>query len=149
MFPWQPAIIGNKSSFCNCFKYHSPGFICFSTMLAPVIPSLDEIYCGGFGLKAGIIVSRLGTERHSFYTSNRNYQASKSTFFPKEYDLSSSFFWNMSCNHYIFFLVGITCRSSKINIFSGWESSMRNLSVKRIQEKTSFNLSSSSFQSSN
>ena len=28
-----------------CFKYHSPGFICFSTMLAPVISSLDEIYC--------------------------------------------------------------------------------------------------------
>ena len=26
-------------------KYHSPGFICLSTMLAPVIPSLDEIYC--------------------------------------------------------------------------------------------------------
>ena len=28
-----------------CFKYHSPGFICFSTMLAPIISSLDEIYC--------------------------------------------------------------------------------------------------------
>ena len=28
-----------------CFKYHSLGFICFSTMLAPVISSLDEIYC--------------------------------------------------------------------------------------------------------
>ena len=28
-----------------CFKYHSPGFICVSTMLAPVISSLDEIYC--------------------------------------------------------------------------------------------------------
>ena len=28
-----------------CFEYYSPGFICFSTMLAPVIPSLDEIYC--------------------------------------------------------------------------------------------------------
>ena len=28
-----------------CFKYHSPGFICFSTVLAPVISSLDEIYC--------------------------------------------------------------------------------------------------------
>ena len=31
-----------------CFKYHSPGFICFSTMLAPVISSLDEIYCTWF-----------------------------------------------------------------------------------------------------
>ena len=28
-----------------CLKYHSPGFICFPTMLAPVISSLDEIYC--------------------------------------------------------------------------------------------------------
>ena len=28
-----------------CFKYHLPGFICFSTMLAPIISSLDEIYC--------------------------------------------------------------------------------------------------------
>ena len=28
-----------------CFEYHSPGFICFSAMLAPVISSLDEIYC--------------------------------------------------------------------------------------------------------
>ena len=27
------------------FKYHSPGFICFSAMLAPVISSLDKIYC--------------------------------------------------------------------------------------------------------
>ena len=29
-------------------KYHSPGFICFSTMLAPSISSLDEIYCMQF-----------------------------------------------------------------------------------------------------
>ena len=28
-----------------CFKYYFPGFICFPTMLAPVISSLDEIYC--------------------------------------------------------------------------------------------------------
>ena len=28
-----------------CLKYHSPGFICFPTILAPVISSLDEIYC--------------------------------------------------------------------------------------------------------
>ena len=28
-----------------CFKYHSPGFICFSTMLAPIFSSLDGIYC--------------------------------------------------------------------------------------------------------
>ena len=28
-----------------CFKYHSPGFICLFTMLAPVISSLDGIYC--------------------------------------------------------------------------------------------------------
>ena len=28
-----------------CSKYHSPSFICLSTMLAPVISSLDEIYC--------------------------------------------------------------------------------------------------------
>ena len=28
-----------------CLKYHSPGFICSSTILAPVISSLDEIYC--------------------------------------------------------------------------------------------------------
>ena len=28
-----------------CFKYHSPSFICVSIMLAPVISSLDEIYC--------------------------------------------------------------------------------------------------------
>ena len=28
-----------------CFKYHSSGFICFSALLAPVISSLDEIYC--------------------------------------------------------------------------------------------------------
>ena len=28
-----------------CFKYHSPGFICFSTILAPVISILDKIYC--------------------------------------------------------------------------------------------------------
>ena len=28
-----------------CLKYHSPGFIIFPTMLAPVISSLDEIYC--------------------------------------------------------------------------------------------------------
>ena len=28
-----------------CSKYHSQGFICLSTMLAPVISSLDEIYC--------------------------------------------------------------------------------------------------------
>ena len=28
-----------------CFKYHFWGFICFSTMLAPIISSLDEIYC--------------------------------------------------------------------------------------------------------
>ena len=28
-----------------CFKYHSLGLICFSTMLIPVISSLDEIYC--------------------------------------------------------------------------------------------------------
>ena len=27
------------------FKYHSPDFICFVTMPAPVISSLDEIYC--------------------------------------------------------------------------------------------------------
>ena len=27
------------------FKYHSPGFIYFSTILAPAISSLDEIYC--------------------------------------------------------------------------------------------------------
>ena len=27
------------------FKYHSPSFICFSTMFAPIISSLDEIYC--------------------------------------------------------------------------------------------------------
>ena len=26
-------------------KYQSPCFICFSKMLAPVISSLDEIYC--------------------------------------------------------------------------------------------------------
>ena len=26
-------------------KYHTPGFICFPTILAPVISSLDEIYC--------------------------------------------------------------------------------------------------------
>ena len=26
-------------------KYHSPSFICLSIMLAPVISSLDEIYC--------------------------------------------------------------------------------------------------------
>ena len=29
-------------------KYHSPGFICFLTTLAPVISSLDEIYCNKF-----------------------------------------------------------------------------------------------------
>ena len=35
-----------KHPFINpCFKYHSPGFICSSTMLAPVISNLDEIYC--------------------------------------------------------------------------------------------------------
>ena len=35
-----------KHLFINvCFKYHSPCFICFSTMFAPVISSLDEIYC--------------------------------------------------------------------------------------------------------
>ena len=28
-----------------CFKYHSPNLICSSTMLAPVISSLDKIYC--------------------------------------------------------------------------------------------------------
>ena len=28
-----------------CLKYHSPGFICFPTILAPVFSSLDEIYC--------------------------------------------------------------------------------------------------------
>ena len=28
-----------------CFKYHSFGFICFSTMLSPVNSSLDEISC--------------------------------------------------------------------------------------------------------
>ena len=28
-----------------CLKCHSPGFICFLTILAPVISSLDEIYC--------------------------------------------------------------------------------------------------------
>ena len=28
-----------------CLKYPSPGFICFPTILAPVISSLDEIYC--------------------------------------------------------------------------------------------------------
>ena len=28
-----------------CLKYHSPGFICFPLILAPVISSLDEIYC--------------------------------------------------------------------------------------------------------
>ena len=28
-----------------CSKYQSPGFNCFPTMLAPVISSLDEIYC--------------------------------------------------------------------------------------------------------
>ena len=43
-FPWHPAIMGNKAS-SLCFKYHSPGFISSSTMLAPVISSLDEIYC--------------------------------------------------------------------------------------------------------
>ena len=35
-----------KYPFIKLFsKYHSPGFICFSTMLALVISSLDEIYC--------------------------------------------------------------------------------------------------------
>ena len=29
----------------SCLKYHSPGLIFSSTMLAPVISSLDEIYC--------------------------------------------------------------------------------------------------------
>ena len=28
-----------------CFKYHFPGFFLYFTMLAPVISSLDEIYC--------------------------------------------------------------------------------------------------------
>ena len=28
-----------------CLNYHSPGFIGFPTILAPVISSLDEIYC--------------------------------------------------------------------------------------------------------
>ena len=30
------------------FKYHSLRFICFSTMVAPVISSLDEIYCRSY-----------------------------------------------------------------------------------------------------
>ena len=34
-----------------CFKYHSFGFIFFSTMLAPVISSLDEIYCSSFEIE--------------------------------------------------------------------------------------------------
>ena len=33
-----------------CFKYHFPGYISFSTMLAPVISSLNEIYCTVFSL---------------------------------------------------------------------------------------------------
>jgi len=37
--------MGNKASFYLCFEYYFPGFICLSTMLAPVISSLDEIYC--------------------------------------------------------------------------------------------------------
>ena len=37
---------GIKHPFISLYsKYHSPGFICFSSMLAPVIPSLDGIYC--------------------------------------------------------------------------------------------------------
>ena len=37
---------GIKHPFISlCSEYHSPGFICLSTMLAPVISSLDEIYC--------------------------------------------------------------------------------------------------------
>ena len=35
-----------KHPFINLnFKYHPPGFVSVSTMLAPVISSLDEIYC--------------------------------------------------------------------------------------------------------
>ena len=37
---------GIKHPFISLYsKYHSPGFICLSTMLAPVISSLDGIYC--------------------------------------------------------------------------------------------------------
>ena len=37
---------GIKHPFISlCSEYHSPYFICLSTMLAPVISSLDEIYC--------------------------------------------------------------------------------------------------------
>ena len=37
---------GIKHPFISLYsKYHSPSFICLSTMLAPVISSLDEIYC--------------------------------------------------------------------------------------------------------
>ena len=46
VFPWQPSIIKNKSFFTNLhFKYQPPNFICSPIMLAPVISSLDEIYC--------------------------------------------------------------------------------------------------------
>ena len=35
-------------------KYHSPGFICLSIILAPVISSLDGIYCSSGFLKLKI-----------------------------------------------------------------------------------------------
>ena len=34
-----------------CCKYHSPGFICLSIILSPVISSLDGIYCRSSGLR--------------------------------------------------------------------------------------------------
>ena len=44
-YGWQPSW-GIKHPFISLYsKYHSPGFIYLSTMLAPVISSLDEIYC--------------------------------------------------------------------------------------------------------
>ena len=43
-----------KYLFINlCFKYHSPGFICFFTMLAPVIKSRRDLlyqFLTGFGM---------------------------------------------------------------------------------------------------
>ena len=59
---------GIKHPFISLWsKYHSPGFIHLSTMLAPVISSLDEIYC----IKMNQFVIKSNTGEITILTTTR------------------------------------------------------------------------------